>query len=160
MFARPLIDAMEFAGNGRELRGEVPVEALPRLGDMLVDSQGTVTYVVRGFRTDDSNILEVSLSGVCHLRCQRCLGELEYQIKVTSRLKLASTEELAAVDEDDEDEYIEAASQLDVIELVEDELLLSLPFAPKHPDGTCVSANEGLKQAANPFSVLAGLKKK
>jgi len=102
--------------------------------------------------------LEVSLNGVVHLRCQRCLGDLEYPIEVSSRLKLASVEELDAVD-DDEDEYIEASSQLDVIGLVEDELLLSLPFAPRHPGGACGSVSEGLKQSANPFAALAGLKK-
>jgi uncharacterized protein len=159
MFARPLIDAMEFARNGREIRGEVPFKELSRLDDVLLDSAGALAYVVQGERTNDRDVLQVSLNGVVHLRCQRCLGDLEYPVKVTSRLKLASSEELDAVDGEDEDEYIEASSQLDVIELVEDELLLSLPFAPRHPDGACSSVSEGLKQSANPFSVLAGLKK-
>jgi uncharacterized protein len=159
MFARPLIDAMEFAGNGREIRGEIPFKELSRLDDMLLDSTGTLAYVVQGRRANDRDVLEVSLSGVVHLRCQRCLGDLEYPIEVSSRLKLASAEELDAVDDEDEDEYIEASSQLDVIGLVEEELLLNLPFAPRHPDGACSSVNEGLKQSANPFAVLAGLKK-
>jgi len=159
MFARPLIDAMEFAGNGREVRGEIPFKELSRLDDMLLDSAGTLAYVVQGRRANDRDVLEVSLSGVVHLRCQRCLGDLEYPVEVSSRLKLASAEELDAVDDEDEDEYIEASSQLDVIGLVEDELLLNLPFAPRHPDGACGSVSEGLKQSANPFAVLAGLKK-
>lgn len=159
MFARPLIDALEFAGNGREIRGEIPIRELSRLDDMLLDSAGTLAYVVRGARINDRDVLQVSLNGVVHLRCQRCLGDLEYPIEVSSRLKLASAEELDAVDDEDEDEYIEASSQLDVIGLVEDELLLSLPFAPRHPDGACSPVGEGLKQSANPFAVLAGLKK-
>jgi len=159
MFARPLIDALEFAGNGREMRGEIPFKELSRLDDMLLDSAGALAYAVKGERTNDRDVLQVSLNGVVHLRCQRCLGDLEYPVEVSSRLKLASAEELDAVDDEDEDEYIEASSQLDVIGLVEDELLLSLPFAPRHPDGACSSENEGLKQSANPFAVLAGLKK-
>ncbi|MFA6121595.1 MAG: YceD family protein [Sideroxydans sp.] len=126
---------------------------------MLLDSAGTLAYVVQGGRTNDHNVLQVSLNGVVHLRCQRCLGDLEYPVEVSSRLKLASAEELDAVDDEDEDEYIEATSQLDVVGLVEDELLLSLPYAPRHADGVCSSVNEGLKQSANPFAVLAGLKK-
>jgi len=159
MFARPLIDALEFAGNGREIRGEIPFKELSRLDDMLLDSDGMLAYELHGSRLNDRNVLDVSLNGVVHLRCQRCLADLEFPIKVSSRLKLASTEELDAVDDEDEDEYIEASSQLDVIGLVEDELLLSLPFAPRHPDGACSSVSEGLKQSANPFAVLAGLKK-
>jgi len=159
MFARPLIDALEFAGNGREIRGEIPIKELSRLDDMLLDSAGTLAYVVRGARINDRDVLDVSLNGVVHLRCQRCLADLEFPIEVLSRLKLASAEELDAVDDEDEDEYIEASSQLDVIGLVEDELLLSLPFSPRHPDGACSPVSEGLKQSANPFAVLAGLKK-
>ncbi len=159
MFARPLIDAMEFAGNGGEMCGEIPFKELSRLDNLLIDSTGKLAYVIRGERTNDRGVLYVSLNGVAHLRCQRCLGGLEYPIEVTSRLKLASAEELDAVEDEDEDEYIEASSQLDVIGLVEDELLLSLPFSPKHPDAVCGSVNEGLKQAANPFAVLVGLKK-
>ncbi len=159
MFARPLIDALEFAGNGREIRGEIPFKELSRLDDMLLDSDGMLAYELHGSRLNDRNVLDVSLNGVVHLRCQRCLADLEFPIKVSSRLKLASTEELDAVDDEDEDEYIEASSQLDVIGLVEDELLLSLPFAPRHPDGACSPVSEGLKQSANPFAVLAGLKK-
>ncbi len=160
MFARPLIDAMEFAGNGKVIRGEIPFEALPRLDDILLDSVGTLVYVVQGNRINDRNVLDVSLNGIVRLRCQRCLGNLEFPIGVSSRLKLASAEELDAVDDEDEGEYIEASSQLDVIGLVEDELLLSLPFAPRHPDGACSPVSESLKQSANPFAVLAGIKKK
>jgi uncharacterized protein len=159
MFARPLIDAMEFAGNGKKICGEIPLKELSRLDDMLLDSAGKLAYEVQGACTKGRNVLQVSLKGVVHLRCQRCLGELKYPVEFTSRLKLASSEELDAVDDEDEDEYIEASSQLDVIGLVEDELLLSLPFAPRHSDGECSSVSEGLKQSANPFAVLAGLKK-
>jgi len=159
MFARPLIDALEFARNGREIRGEIPIYELSRLTDMLLDSTGTLAYVLRGARISDGDVLEVAVSGLVHLRCQRCLDDLEFPVEVSSRLKLASAEELDAVDDEDEDEYIEASSQLDVVGLVEDELLLSLPFAPRHPDGVCSSVSEGLQQSANPFAVLAGLKK-
>lgn len=159
MFARPLIDAMEFAKNGREISGEVPFKEMPRLNDMLLDSAGALSYVVQGLRVNDRNALDVVINGTAHLRCQRCLGDFEYPVKVSSRLKLASAEELEALDDEDEDEYIEASSRLDVIALVEDEILLSLPFAPRHPDGECGSVSNGLKQSASPFAVLAGLKK-
>ena len=161
MFARPLIDSTDFAGNGRELRGEVPVEALSRLNDILASSGGTLTYVVRGLREGDRYMLEVALSGVFHLRCQRCLGELVYPLDMTSRLQLVPANQLDEIEADDDDvDRIGASSQMDVFALIEDELLLGLPFAPKHPEGACSQSPEGLEQSANPFSVLAGLKKK
>ena len=161
MFARPLIDSTDFASNGKELRGEVPVEALSRLNDILASSRGTLTYVVRGLREGDRYMLEVALSGVCHLRCQRCLGELVYPLDMTSRLQLVPADQLDEIGADDDDvDCIQASSQMDVLALIEDELLLGLPFAPKHPEGACSQSSEGLEQSANPFSVLAGLKKK
>ncbi len=160
MFARPLIDSIDFASNGKELRGETPIEALPRLGDMLANSRGTLTYVVRGLRIADRYMLEVVLSGVCHLRCQRCLGELVYPVDMTSRLQLVPAEDLDEVEANDDVECIEATSQMDVLALIEDELLLGIPFAPRHPDGACSSVIDGLKQSANPFLALAGLSKK
>jgi uncharacterized protein len=160
MFARPLIDSIDFASNGKELQGETPIEALSRLGDTLSNSHGKLNYLVRGLHIDDRYFLEVVLSGVCHLRCQRCLGDLEYPVDLTSRVQLVSAEELGVVDEIDDGECIEASSQMDVLELVEDELLLGLPFAPRHLDGACSKVIDSLKQSSNPFSVLADLKKK
>lgn len=159
MFARPFIDSVDFARNGKEIRGEIAVSELSRLSDMLTKSDGSLTYLVRGYREADRDMLEVSLQGACALRCQRCLGELEYPVNLVSRLRLLPAEQLdeAEVD-DDEMDAIEADPRLDVVALVEDELLLGLPFAPMHPEGECAPATNDLQQKTNPFAVLAGLK--
>ncbi|MBI5007242.1 MAG: DUF177 domain-containing protein [Nitrosomonadales bacterium] len=159
MFARPFIDSVDFARNGRELRGETGLAELSRLGDMLARTDGALTFIVRGYREGDSDMLEVSLQGMCFLRCQRCLGELVYPVDMVSRLLLLPADRLDEVEEDDEVDAIEATSQLDVLALIEDELLLGLPFAPKHPEGECAPTTNGLQQKGSPFAVLAGLKK-
>ena len=160
MFARPFIDSIVFTRNGEELHGEIPIAVLPRLSDMLANSEGMLTYTVRGYKEDDRHLLQVMLKGVCHLRCQRCLGELIYPLETTSHLQLLSADKLDEVEADDAVDGIEASSHLDVLTLIEDEVLLELPFAPRHPEGACKSAIEGLQQSASPFAVLAGLKKK
>lgn len=158
MFARPLIDSIDFARNGKEICAEIPIAELSRLGDRLINSEGALTYTVRGLKEDSMLILEVVLKGVCKLQCQRCLGELSYPLDLHSRLKLLPADSL---EEDDDDmDCIEAAPQLDVLALIEDEVLLDLPFAPKHLEGVCNTAEESLQQSANPFAVLAGLKRK
>ena len=159
MFARPFIDSLDFARNGNELRGEIPMAMLSRLSDMLANSDGMLSYVVRGSKEDDRHMLEVVLKGVCHLRCQRCLGELLYPIGSASHLQLLPADRLEEVEENDAVDGIEASPRLDVLALIEDEVLLDLPFAPKHPEGDCSPAMDGLKQSVNPFAVLAGLKK-
>lgn len=160
MFARPFIDSVDFARNGKELRGETGLAELSRLVDMLARTDdGALTYIVRGYREGDSDMLEVSLQGTCILRCQRCLGEMAYPVDMVSRLLLLPADRLDEVEEDDDVDAIEATSQLDVVALIEDELLLGLPFAPRHPDGECAPTTNGLQQKASPFAVLAGLKK-
>jgi len=161
MFTRPFIDSLDFARRGGELSGEVPVAELPRMADMLADSEGEISYVLRGLVAHDGKPqLELTLDGTCNLRCQRCLNALSYPIKLVSKLRLVSEGEMDSTDiEDDEVDNIPAEKRLDVLALLEEELLLSLPIAPKHESGECEIAVEGLNRSNNPFAVLAGLKK-
>ena len=60
-----------------------------------------------------------------------------------------------------------ASTPLDAMTLVEDELLLSLPFAPRHPEAQCpaapaqaaASGEEHARDTPSPFARLAALKK-
>jgi uncharacterized protein len=160
MFARPFIDSVDFARNGKEMRGEIAVLALSRLTDKLANSDGSLTYIVSGYHEDGRDMLALALQGVCTLRCQRCMGELEYSVNLVSRLWLLPADKLDEAEEDDDEmDAIEAEARLDVLALIEEELLLDLPFAPRHTEGECVPAANDLQQKANPFAVLAGLKK-
>lgn len=162
MFARHFIDSLDFAHNGRELHGVVPLTEMPRLQDMLASPEGEISYFVRGLPDKDGKpMLEVTVEGLCQLRCQRCLNGFEYSIKLFSRLQLAQASELDefSVEENDEADSIVADKHLDVLSMIEEEILLSLPFAPKHPSGACQSVVEGKNQSApHPFAALEGLK--
>jgi uncharacterized protein len=162
MFARHFIDSLDFARRGGELRGVAPVAEMPRLQDLLASSAGEIGYIVRGLPDENGKpMLEITVDGVCQLRCQRCLEGFVHTIKLVSRLVLVPMGELDEFSEDDSDapDSIVADPHLDVLNMIEDEILLGLPFAPKHPQGDCQSAESGLgRPDANPFAVLAGLK--
>ena len=163
MFARHFIDSPDFARNGRELCGEVAVAEMPRLRDTLADPEGKISYFVRGFQDKSGKpMLEVTMDGSCQLICQRCLNGFAYPVHLVSRLLLAQEGELeVSFVEDDELDSILADKHLDVFALLEEEILLSLPFAPKHPSGACQLVAKGLDQSGNSaFAVLAGLKDK
>jgi uncharacterized protein len=160
MFARPFIDSLEFAKSGKELRGEISIIEMPRLSDLLSNSEGTLNYRVIGSREGDSHKLEITLKGKCNLRCQRCLEELSYPLDLSVDLQLLRAEMLEQDDDEDSvEDAIEASRHLDVLALIEDEVLLNLPFAPKHPEGTCATPIKDLRQKENPFAILATLKK-
>ena len=75
------------------------------------------------------------------LTCQRCLDPFEWPVEQRTDVLLARDErELAALDTDSSAEVVLAAAPVDPRTLIEDELVLALPFAPKHPDGGCASA--------------------
>lgn len=163
--ARPMtvIDSLEFAQTGQSLRGDLPIPGLTRLRDSLADVLGKIEFVVNGGLDGRRRpTLSVEVSGVLHLQCQRCLGVLDYPLRISSTLLLVSPSGAAAEDLEAEDaEWIEASTTLDVTELVEDEILLSLPYAPRHVDDGCqrgpIAAPENAKVLA--FAKLAALKR-
>ena len=164
MPARPLIDSLDFARNGREISDAVPVSQLPRLQDVLENSEGDLNYTVRGGKDRQGILcLDVGISGSFRLRCQRCLGGLQHAVAIASRLLLRSQDELDALDEsgiEEEHESILARSELDVLDMLEEEILLSLPISPRHAEGECNMAagkNAGSEEN-NPFAILAKLK--
>ncbi|MDO8811710.1 MAG: YceD family protein [Gallionella sp.] len=171
MDARPFIDSLDFAGHGRQISGEIPVAGLPRLLDVLEDPRGTLQYTVRGGADKQGNpLLDISITGSCRLRCQRCLGAMEHAVRLDTRLLLRDQASLDALDvtgdgvadgEEEEFDSILADAHLDVMNLLEEEILLSLPFAPKHEFGACQAADGGSmhKEEKNPFAILAKLKR-
>ncbi len=164
MYARPFIDSLDFARNGRQIDALVPVAGLSRLQDVLDSPEGTMHYIVQG-NTDNRErpVLDISIDGLCQLRCQRCLQGMNYPVQHEARLLLCDQAALDALD-DDEDEELEgilAEAHLDVLSLLEDEILLSLPIAPRHEPGDCQLAGGVSKQKdeSHPFAALEKLKR-
>ena len=157
-----VIDSLEFARTGQTLRGSLQLPALTRLRDSLVDTLGVVEFEVKGGQDARGRpILMLAIHGMLHLQCQRCLGALEYPLQVLNTLLLVTAGESAAGNLDEEDaEWVEASGNLDVATLVEDEIILSLPYAPRHKEGACRQASNAAADGAtaSAFARLAQLK--
>ncbi len=162
MSARAVIDSLDFARGGTELRGEVQVAALERLADSLYDRSGNLRYVLVG-QTDGRQRLRLRLqvAGTINLKCQRCLGSLPYPVALESGLLLLDGKAGSAEVDIEDLDAVAADPEMDVWSLVEDEVLLAQPMAPRHADGECRDVVEtGQDRATSPFAVLAGLKQK
>ena len=175
MFERQFIDSLDFANNNRELHGEIAMAEMPRLQDKLVvpdvgfehGHKEGVNYTLHGFRDKNGQpMLKVALDGLCQLRCQRCLQGLIYPIKLVSQLRLVENWDESSIEEEDEVDSILVDHHLDVLALFEEEILLNLPFAPRHPVGVCRPVKEGYvteeiaQIEKNPFAVLSKLRYK
>ena len=97
------------------------------------------------------------------LQCQRCLQTMTETLVVDRRFHFVRSEEQAAeLDEASDDDVLALPPRLDLMALLEDELILSLPIVPRHdscPQPLPTSAAEPDEEAApHPFAALAVLK--
>jgi len=156
-----LIDSIEFARERRRMAGKLAVSSMSRLADMLADGGGSVSWVVSGdCDAEHKPFLIIEVAGELQLKCQRCLGALTHGLKIRSHLQLVPRG-AAWPDEDLEDDRvdpIEASDSQPVLALVEDEILLALPIAPRHQSCMMPRYDDG-SAAASPFATLAILKK-
>jgi uncharacterized protein len=118
--------------------------------------------------------MNLSLKGQMRLICQRCMQPCLVEIEESRQFVFLANEALADAFpmEDDALEPLVMDSQFDLLGTIEDEILLSLPLIPKHPEGVCEPAtlgsgaddlmNQGetAKKPDNPFNILKNMKKK
>lgn len=169
MSVRFVIDPIEFVNNASVHRDKIALRELMRLRDVLFSDEGALNYQIKGHV--DSNgrpSLKVSIKGDVSLICQRCLNNLVHEVAIENDLCLAKNNaEFDRINEDNSIDAILAVPELDVIDLIEEEIILSLPISPNHEDNQCdpyqsalnkPSADNAL-QSTNPFLALAVLKK-
>jgi len=120
--------------------------------------------------SESRQILDLALKGCLHLVCQRCLQDCAVNLDEKRRFVLVATESEADDYplEDEEQEPLVASQHFNLLETIEDEVLLSLPLIPKHPEGFCEphatvfglkDEDEGSDERENPFNILKNMKK-
>lgn len=158
-----VIHSVEFAREHGELSGVIPLESMARLQDQLASVESKVTWrLVGGVDKIERPFLHLQVDADIELVCQRCLKTMPFQVSADTVLVQFSDEEKLdeAVAQDDDLEGILFEPELDVEMLVEDEVLLALPYAPRHEKCDPAGGKENLigKSKPNPFAVLAQLK--
>jgi uncharacterized protein len=162
MSQRIVIDSLAFAREAGSLQGDLRIASLTRALDLLADSAGHLAYRVEG-RVGPGNRpqLQLQVDGMLSLCCQRCLEGVEYPLAVRSLLEFVENEDDLTQEEieDDSRDFLPAQKELDVAALIEDEIILALPTAPRHESCALPKAGQGSAKIS-PFSVLTGLKGK
>lgn len=165
MSEQVVINSLEFAQQGRRLQGEIAVADLSRLQEHLHSNGGCLYYTLLGKIGENGKpYLVCAVQGELALKCQRCLDALALKLEIASTLELVKDADdfLPLEGEEDSVDAIPVNTAMDVLALVEEEVLLSLPIAPLHPLAECGAADYrrqlGLGKA-NPFEVLTKLKK-
>lgn len=157
------VDSFAFCRQGEQAAGAVPVAALARLSQDLADRGGEIRWQFAGGRHPQGlPQLTMTVEGEVQLVCQRCLQPFVHPIASETLLVLARDEaeadEIEARLDDESIDVIVGSSAQDLLQLVEDEALLSLPLSPRHavcPDG---APSAGTDKPESPFAVLKQLK--
>lgn len=160
MSQRIVIDTLAFAREAGSLQGELPIISLTRVLDLLVDSTGGLRYRVDGsLGPRDRPQLVLKLDGALSVCCQRCLEGVVYSVDVRSVLEFVGSEEDLTQEEieDDSKDFLPIQSELDVVALIEDEIILDLPSAPRHESCALPDSRQG-EGRVSPFSVLKDFK--
>jgi uncharacterized protein len=159
--AGTVLDCLDFAHSGGVLERSIGLAELPRLADVLVTTTGFLSVRLEGWRDDaGKSWLQVDIAGEPVLCCQRCLGGVKFPLAISSRLQLMAPGEEWPDDDlaDDSADAITAEKALAVLSLIEDEVLLALPIAPRHEQCESPSANAA-EHGSSPFAALSALKK-
>ncbi len=176
------LDVPAFARDAGSLQGEWPASQLSRLADVAapetpVAAWPAVQWSLHGERRELSGgavetWLHLEASAEVSMTCQRCLQPVQESMSLERSYRFVRDEQEAAEqDIESEEELLVLTRNLDVQELVEDELLLSLPLVPRHeqcpkplevPAGVAELSEEeaASSERPNPFAALAALKKK
>ena len=161
---QPTIDGFEFASAGATQQGSWPLRDFPRLRDMLASDAGEVAYEISGVRDERGRPgLRLKVSGVLPLRCQRCLEPMLLPVRTDETLVLAATlDEIHAEPADSHaPDRVVAGKEMALRELIEDELILAVPYAPRHeecePAGAAGPEDEKRADKVSPFAGLRGL---
>ncbi len=169
-----LIDTHKLTRLGQTVQGQTRLSSFERLvSDLPQQGDTQATWSITGHYNDqlDQASLDVSVSAVVELWCQRCMKTMPYPVDSVSRLRVVHTQ--AEVDAQDlpdtsPDDWVEpvlASSRLDALALVEDELILGLPYVPLHDqcstqqDSTQPATDDDDSNQASPFAILDKLRK-
>jgi len=159
------IDPLRLARQGAEISGRIPVAELARLCEAIADRDGDVEYVLE-FGRDAGGIhcIMGSLVVRLNLTCQRCLRPMPVRLEGRVCLGIVQGEVEARQLPPQYEPLPAPAQQLRLAQLLEDEALLLLPFAPLHDSRQCTAGSpESVAQsgpvAAETHKPFAGLRR-
>lgn len=155
----------------RGVEGRLPLSALARLRDSLVDTEGDVRFSL-DFAHDALRVpyVELKIDAELPLQCQRSLQRFLFPVSIVQRLGLIhfgtghEEAEEAGLPEGYEPLLMPEDGMLHTAELVEDELILAIPVVPLMPGTEAMDgdwpADDAEKERVHPFAALSALKNK
>ena len=136
------LDHKKAASQARKIKAQVPIDLLPRFSEILVDSDGDVDIELAFSSSHQGRTrIQGRAQLIVGLICQNCMQPFKQPINCEIDVKLACSN----VESDTEvldcrtDVIVCNDREISLTDLVEDELIMSLPMIPRHNNLNCVS---------------------
>jgi uncharacterized protein len=127
-----LSDVDRLADRHAEVAFEIPLDQMPKVREQFASAGGRVRGVARFRREAGFRVAVLTLSGSAGLVCQRCLEPMQVPIEGSAHVALiVSEDEADRVPPEFETVHV-PENRIRVRDLVEEELLLTLPISPLH----------------------------
>jgi uncharacterized protein len=159
------INPYKLAENSASTERCLAVSQLPRLVEFLACDEGEIYAHIAG-RVDEDHrkLLVCSLKGTVMMECQTTFQVIPVELVREVTFYPVLTEEMIAAAPEEYEAFLFDTDELDLINLIEDELILSLPIAVSSEDSPVrltfgPEVIEQEEKKPNPFAVLAALKK-
>lgn len=132
------VDHRKLAREGASLTGTMALGRFARLAETLLHRRGNVEVTLEFARGKGQNTRIVGdASAEVAVTCQYCLEEMTLPLSATfDVLVVSSTEALVALPQG-QDGLVCESEDLLLTDVVEDELIVSLPMVPRHESGDC-----------------------
>lgn len=159
-----LIDPELFAAEKQTLEGSVKLGELDERvwsHEYLASKEADVSFILKGGLDKWQRLfLDLSLKADMPLICQRCVKPMSFELDETSHIVLFADEQSLddAMLSDDELEGMLLEKELDIRTLIEDQILMALPYSPRHENCHNIELETVNHDKPNPFAALAGLK--
>lgn len=130
-YSRRELEAL--AGREGVLSGELRLSRLTRLVGMVNSDAGSVRASLRFSQRRDGWLgVELDYAASVELICQRCLEPFRHELAGRSAVVLADAASVPATVPEGYEPFEIEEGRLSPAQLIEDELIVSIPFAPKH----------------------------
>lgn len=115
------------------LAGDIELRSLKRLASLLRESHGSVSASVSLEQLPGGWVaLDLRCDAVLEMVCQRCLRPLSLPVSQQTRLVLVESDAMQSRAPEDLEPLVLEQERMRPADLIEDELILILPLAPKH----------------------------
>lgn len=164
-------DPLRLCEQGKGYEGRVALRGFARLAPLLTSSEGEAAFTLR-FDQDDEGRARIHghLRADLQVCCQRCMESMPLSVDTDFLLSPVSGPQEAEMLPSEYDPLLLDEQLLHPIDLIEDELILAIPPAPRHPEAECgvdladYHQDDGTQEAAesereNPFAALQQLKR-